>query len=332
MKSKLLRALTARSASIAATLALVVIPGVTFGAAINWLPDGDGFWDLPGNWGGGGLPGAGDDVTINVGGAVVRIITHRIGTTQIRTINNAETVDVTSTSTLTISSGGLGSTNTGTLQANNGTLNLVQSALNNAGGTLSAINSGRISLSNGTVVTGGTLSTATSGAILTAVGTNATLNGVTLASGAQYIGSNASATTLIGTIANGGTITLSSGGNATDLLMSGNVTLTGGGSVLMGNGINNRILGGAGAADQRRRTHDPGRRPDRRERDRDHQRRSDRVQSAVGLEINPNATGMINTGTLRATSGATLNLSGSGGGTFTNTGGTIEAQEARRCG
>ena len=48
MKSKLLRALTARSASIAATLALVVIPGVTFGATINWLPDGDGFWDLPG--------------------------------------------------------------------------------------------------------------------------------------------------------------------------------------------------------------------------------------------------------------------------------------------
>ena len=325
MKSKLLRALTARSASIAATLALVVIPGVTFGAAINWLPDGDGFWDLPGNWGGGGLPGAGDDVTINVGGAVVRIITHRIGTTQIRTINNAETVDVTSTSTLTISSGGLGSTNTGTLQANNGTLNLVQSALNNAGGTLSAINSGRISLSNGTVVTGGTLSTATSGAILTALGSNATLNGVTLASGAQYIGSNASATTLVGTIANGGTITLSSGGNATDLLMSGNVTLTGAGSVLMGNGINNRILGAGRLINDVGHTIQGG---------------GQIGVNAIaitnaglivsnqpsGLEINPNATGMINTGTLRAASGATLNLSGSGGGTFTNTGGTIEAQ------
>ena len=46
----------------------------------------------------------------------------------------------------------------------------------------------------------------------------------------------------------------------------------------------------------------------------------------ASLDINPNATGMINTGTLRAASGATLNLSGSGGGTFTNTGGTIEAQ------
>ena len=46
----------------------------------------------------------------------------------------------------------------------------------------------------------------------------------------------------------------------------------------------------------------------------------------AGMDINPNASGMINTGTVRATGGATLNLTGSGGGGFDNTGGTIEAQ------
>ena len=45
----------------------------------------------------------------------------------------------------------------------------------------------------------------------------------------------------------------------------------------------------------------------------------------TALEINPNATGMINTGTLRATNGATLQLSGTNGGSFNNTGGTFEA-------
>ena len=307
MNAMNLHALTARSAIIATSLAIAVLPGGSLGAAITWVPDADGFWDLATNWSSNPtLPGAGDDVTINVGGAVVRLITHRTGTTTIRTINNAETVDVTNASTLTISSGGLGSTNTGTLQANNGTLNLLNSALNNAGGTLSAINGGRINLSSGTVVTGGTLSTASSGAILTAVGTSATLNGVTLASGAQFIGSNASSTTLIGTINNGGTITLSSAGNLTDLVVSGTVTLTGSGGVLMGNGINNRIRGAL-----RRLINDVGH----------------TIQGAgqigvdqiaitnaglivanqpAGMDINPNASGMINTGTVRATGGATL--------------------------
>src|SRR5512144_609733 len=114
MNKKNLRALTARS--IATTLAFAIFPGSTLGAAISWVPDADGFWDAAANWSSNpSLPGAGDDVTINVGGAVVRLITHRTGTTTIRTINNAETVDVTNASTLTVSSGGLGSTNTGTL-------------------------------------------------------------------------------------------------------------------------------------------------------------------------------------------------------------------------
>ena len=74
MNAKNLRALTARSVSIATTLALAVFPGATLGAAINWVPDADGFWDVAANWSSNPLlPTSVDDVTINVGGGVVRL-------------------------------------------------------------------------------------------------------------------------------------------------------------------------------------------------------------------------------------------------------------------
>ena len=54
-------------------------------------------------------------------------------------------------------------------------------------------------------------------------------------------------TTLVGTITNHGTIQQNSVGNNTDLILGGaNVTLTGGGTVTMGNNTNNRIYGAAG--------------------------------------------------------------------------------------
>jgi hypothetical protein len=82
MNAKTLRALTARSVSIATTLAFAAMPGATLGAPISWTPDADGFWDVAANWSSNPLlPGAADDVTIDVGGAVVRVITHRTGST-----------------------------------------------------------------------------------------------------------------------------------------------------------------------------------------------------------------------------------------------------------
>ncbi len=48
-------------------------------------------------------------------------------------------------------------------------------------------------------------------------------------------------------------------------------------------------------------------------------------QAANPLDIQPRAAGMTNTGTLHASDGATLVLSGANGGVVTNTGGTIEA-------
>jgi len=59
--------------------------------------------------------------------------------------------------------------------------------------------------------------------------------------------------------------------------------------------------------------------------DRDHQLPVDRGNQPTALEINRNATGMINTGTLRRPMARRLQLSGTNGGAFNNAGGTIRA-------
>ena len=53
---------------------------------VNWGPNADGFWDVGANWSSSpALPGAADDVTIDVGGATVRTTTFRSGN---QTINS----------------------------------------------------------------------------------------------------------------------------------------------------------------------------------------------------------------------------------------------------
>src|SRR5215469_15284662 len=127
------------------------------------------------------------------------------------------------------------------------------------------------------------------------------------------------------TISNAGNIKLNSAGNVTDLIINGpssgsTVTLSGGGTLTMGNNTNNRIYSNQSAILANQET----------------------IQGAgqigVGmmslnnsgtidanvsntLTINPNSSGVTNTGTLEATSGGTLILDG----TYTNTGGTIKA-------
>src|SRR4029077_14590771 len=53
---------------------------------------------------------------------------------------------------------------------------------------------------------------------------------------------NGTSTTLIGTITNNGTLAQNSTGSLTDLHISGNVTLTGNGSLTLSNNFNNRIF------------------------------------------------------------------------------------------
>jgi hypothetical protein len=319
-----------RMAACAAAVAALFQPFAAETATINWV-DADGFWDVATNWSSNpALPTSADNVIISVAG--LPTITHRTGPSTIRSLTNEEIVVVSGGSTLTIL---LGGTNTGTLRTDGvgSTLSLTGGTMVNTGGAIEALSGSRVELSGNVVITGGTLSTSGGGIISTvsggAVENAATLNGVTIAAGSQFVGANNSITTLQSTITNNGTMALASTGLTAGFLISGsNVTLTGSGVLTMSDSLGNRIGGSAAS----RLVNDVG--------------HTIQGSGFVGadqiaitnqglivanqptlLEINPNASGMINTGTLRATNGATLQLTGATGGSFNNLGGTIEAQD-----
>ena len=84
--------------------------------AVSWDGGGDGSnWSDPINWSGDALPGATDDVTINVAGVIT--VTHASGSTTIGSVNSAENL-VISGGSLTVTNGASvvsGSLNVGTL-------------------------------------------------------------------------------------------------------------------------------------------------------------------------------------------------------------------------
>jgi phosphodiesterase/alkaline phosphatase D-like protein len=137
--------------------------------------------------------------------------------------------------------------NTATIEASaGGTLDL-QAAITNTGGTILATGaSSVVNVTSNATITGGTLTTA-AGGVMQNPGSNATLNGVTISAGSTFTGDDDSSTTLQGTITNHGTIALNSGGNNTNLVISGTVSLTGGGIVTVANNFANRIYGTFGS-------------------------------------------------------------------------------------
>jgi len=145
-----------------------------------------------------------------------------------------------------------GTINTGTLEATaGGTLilygqndNSVPNTINNAGGTISAGAGSSVQLTNGIIISGGTLKTSGTGVVETLNGT-ATLENVTNAG--NYVLTNNTQNTLVGTITNNGNISMTSVGNGTYFLLSGNVTLSGTGTLTMSNNGNNFIEGASGA-------------------------------------------------------------------------------------
>jgi fibronectin-binding autotransporter adhesin len=166
-------------------------------------------------------------------------------------LSNAGIINATQTTPLYIDTSN-GTTNTGTLEATaGGTLilygqndNSVPNTINNAGGTISAGAGSSVQLTNGIIISGGTLNTSGTGVVETLNGT-ATLENVTNAG--NYVLTNNTQNTLVGTITNNGNISMTSGGNGTYFLLSGNVTLSGTGTLTMSNNVNNIIEGTSGA-------------------------------------------------------------------------------------
>ena len=214
-------------------------------------------------------------------------------------------------------------TNTGTIEATGGGTLELEGTYNNSGGTILAL-TGSLAELNAPTINGGTLTTSGSGLIESV--SSAILNGVTLSAGSNYALPNNTTTGLQGTITNNGTIQLNSAGNLTDLQVSGSVTLTGTGSVNMGNNFFNRIYAPNGT---------------------DTLTIKQTIQGVgqVGfnltalvnqgtidanfagsvLLVQPNGSGLTNSGgVLQATNGAILQLTGN----FNNASGTIEALNA----
>src|SRR5262245_38442977 len=71
-------------------------------AAVSWVGGSAGNWNVPGNWSGGGVPVAADDVTIGAGSTVT--IDSNVGTIRSLTSNG---LVVIAAGSLVISNGGL---------------------------------------------------------------------------------------------------------------------------------------------------------------------------------------------------------------------------------
>jgi hypothetical protein len=156
-------------------------------------------------------------------------------------LNNSGTIDANQATPLILQISN-GATNTGKLEATaGGTLTLNGGNYTNTGGTIlaSGANS-KVLLQSGVTITGGTL-TSTSGGVFMDEN-SATLSGLTISAGTIDV-LNTTILTLQGPITNKGTINLQSTGNVTELNISGSITLTAPGKVIMSANANNFILG-----------------------------------------------------------------------------------------
>jgi fibronectin-binding autotransporter adhesin len=254
------------------------------------------------------------------------------------TFTNRATINANQTTPLIITNN-TGETfiNTGMLEATNGaTLELAGGTITNTGGIIHAATGSAVVLqggpTNGVTITGGTLSTSGTGTIQdNCCFNNSTLNGVTISTGSLFELNSNHNELWAGTITNNGTFQINDHNFTTALDMSGAVTLKGTGTLVMSNDSGNQIMGayqpspgasltnqitihgaggiggggGIGAGN------------------------SFTNQATINADqttplIISNTTGetFINTGTLEATNGGTLELAG---GTITNTGGIIHA-------
>ena len=222
---------------------------------------------------------------------------------------------------LTIDPNDLGFTNAASLRAaNGGTLTLAAGAYDNGTGVIEALNGSAVRIAAGAIVSGGRLASSGSGVISLEGGPRL----IDVTSMAAITQPNNNGAIVNGTIVNNGIWSMNSAGNLTDLACSGGATLSGSGSIVMSDNVNNRIL----PFDNTTCTHAAG-----------HTIRgagqllvdtggmanagtiiADRTAS---LTIDPNGLGFTNSGTLQAVDGGTLVLTA---GRFLNTGGHIDAQ------
>lgn len=221
----------------------------------------------------------------------------------------------------------LGLVNEGVMRAENGaTLSIIGGNFNNTGGLVHAADGSLVTLGSVLALSGGELRSTGTG-VIRATGLT-TLDGTAEAVivNADFQVANSVLVDLAGTIQNTGTgMTLGSTGSVTQFEINGEVTLSGGGNLLMGNHLLNRIAGvdplarlvnennlvsGSGSLGLNSLELV--------------NRATIRANQSVALTIDPNSAGVTNEGLLLATNGATLALDS---GIYVNTTGTIRAED-----
>jgi len=233
---------------------------------IHWGNGAGGVWSKGTNWVGNAVPGAGSDVAIDA-------TPTGTGYTVTLDINaSVDTLSLIAAATLLVSGGTLTDTGGTGSGANDGTILVSTGALTIDGtfdnlGLLEATSSGALSFAGVTLVQtpGGTLEVTTyqqqlinddikggevlgfsGGSFATVSGDSATLDGSTsnLALAATVTIADNSSVVLLGTInTTNGTLDTQAINNTADVVISGNVTLTGDGRIVLGNGSNNLLTG-----------------------------------------------------------------------------------------
>jgi len=138
-----------------------------------------------------------------------------------------------------------GITNTGTLRADGGALQL-QTTVNSTGGVIEARSGSQVQLLNGAVINNASFSATGAGSLITTVnGATVTLGGGTV-TGPMTVANN-SFLRLTGDLSYDGTLSMSSGGNNTDLIAVGARTISGAANINLSNAAANRIYAATGA-------------------------------------------------------------------------------------
>ena len=248
---------------------------------------------------------------------------------------------------LVIDPGAGGLTNTGTMLADNGGYLVLDGngggAFNNAGGTITTLTtSSRVVLRNGAAISGGTLSTVPNGFFEVAPGHTASALGVTNtgristdqgtlsfsgANHSQLVAENDGTLVLAGNVDNASGTVLTAGisGTAHFVLGGGTINLSGNGALAMGNLAGaDADFGGSGTLVSGNQIRGAGLLG----MNQIAIVNNDRIIADIAgrtLSVDPVPNGnVLNSGTLAATNGAILALSGSGGGFISNAG-TVSA-------
>ncbi len=225
--------------------------------------------------------------------------------------------------------------NTGTLRASGGgTLRFQNGTIDNTGGLIQAWNGSAVELHDHAFVTGGTLQTAGTGEIR-ATGTEPRVADLTVSGGSALVIPNGKHLLAEDTVTIHGELRLESAGAGSTLVVRSPVFLAGAGEVVLSDANGNSFSFAGGSAGNRLTSSVAIRGATGSVYGLAHGIAITNLSTITADGVNPlfidpsdgpvdGQSGVINTGTLRAVGGATMQLAG---GTFDNTGGVIEAQD-----